>query len=272
MQFRFKILQCLVLFVSCTFLWLTVNAQDSSLRSDNKIETKSLGIKYDIIAFSKAVRKPWHLLSLEYSQQVGKIPRVARLNYANRFSKSGMQLEADAYPAISKKVYTYLNAGYSNDPLLFPKYRAGFSLYVSLPAAFEAEGGFRLIHFDSSIWIYTASIGKYYKRFWFNLSTYLTPGANSVSQSYFLKTRYYFNDKDYLMLAFGSGISPDDGKNNISLNTTARMSSKKAEITLRNSFGKKNVVLVNAGWMSQETEVKNYIRQINFGLGLQRFL
>lgn len=271
MRSRYKI-QYFVLVVGCIFLCLTATAQDSLVRFGAEEKPKSLGIKYDIIVFNKGVHEPWHLVSLEYSQEVKNIPLIARINYANRFSRSGAQLEADAYPAISKKVYAYLNAGYSNDRLLFPRYRAGFSLYVSLPAAFEAESGFRLIHFDSSIWIYTASIGKYYKSFWFNLSTYLTPGANSVSQSYFVKTRYYFNDKDYLMFAVGSGISPDDRKNNIGLNSTAKMNSKKAEITFRNSIGKKNILLVNAGWMSLENEVKSYLKQMNFGLGLQRFL
>lgn len=272
MQASYKISKLFLSILTCAFFVITVTAQDTLINSAVQKKTNSIGLKYDIIVFEKAVNKPWQLLSLEYTQQVNKIPFIARLNYANRFSKSGLQLEAEAYPAISKKLYAYIIAGYSKDILLFPKYRAGFSLYASLPAAFEAEGGFRLLYFNSAIWIYTASIGKYYKNYWFNLGTFLTPDSNSVIQSYFLKTRYYLNDVDYIMLTLGTGISPDDKRNNIQLNANARLSTKKAEVTFRNTIKKKNVILLNAGWMSQEYEQKRYINQYNFGIGFQRYL
>ena len=262
----------LILIILSSSIFFPAAAQDSLSKAVEQKLPNSIGIKYDLIAFDKGVNKPWHFLSVEYTKHIKKTPFIARLNYANRFSKSGLQLEADAYPALSKKIYTYINAGYSKDSLLFPKYRAGFSLYVSLPASFEVEGGFRLLHFSSSTWIYTASIGKYYKNFWFNLGTFLTPGSNSMQQSYFLKTRYYMNDKDYIMLMLGTGISPDDRKNNIQLNTNAKLKSKKAEVTFRNTFKKKNVFLFNAGFMRQEYEYKKYNNQFNIGVGVQRYL
>ena len=247
-------------------------AQDSLHLSVPQKIPNSLGIKYDLITFDNVVTKPWHLVSVEYTKHIKKTPLITRLNYANRFSKSGFQLEAEAYPALSKKIYTYINAGYSNDRLLFPKYRAGFSLFAALPLKFEVEGGFRLLYFTSSTWIYTASVGKYYKSFWFNASTFLTPENNSILQSYFLKTRYYFNDTDFAMLILGTGISPDDGKNNILLNTNATLKAKKAEFVFRNTFKKKNIFLFNIGFMSQENESNKYANQYNIGIGLQRYL
>ena len=261
-----------LILITISALYFPAAAQDSLHLSTTKKIPNSIGIKYDLIAFDKIVRKPWHLVGLEYTKHIKKTPFIGRLNFANRFSKSGLQIEAEAYPALSKKIYTYINAGYSSADLLFPKIRAGFSLYAALPAKFEVEGGFRVLYFNSSTFIYTASVGKYYKNFWFNASTFLTPMSNSLQQSYFLKTRYYLNDKDYMMLTLGTGISPDDGKNNIQLNTNASLKSKKAEFTVRNTFKKKNVLLFNAGFMSQEYEVKKFAHQYNIGIGLQRYL
>ncbi|MDB5223851.1 MAG: repeat-containing protein [Chitinophagaceae bacterium] len=258
-----------ILIITCFFL--TATAQDSLVLSPAQKITNTIGIKYDIIAFDKGGNKPWHLLSFEYTRLIKKLPLIARLNYANRFGKSGLQLEAEAYPAISKKIYAYVNAGYSKDSLLFPKYRAGFSLYVSLPVGFEAEGGFRLLYFNSPTWIYTAAIGKYYKNYWFNFSTFLTPDNNNILQSYFFKTRYYLNDKDFIMLTLGTGISPDDRNNNIQIKTN-KLSSKQAELSFRNTIKKVNVILINAGWMSQEYQVKKYTSQYTIGIGFQRIL
>ena len=272
MQGAYKISVFILTIIICSSGYLTATAQDSLLLPKIQSTPNSIGIKYDLIAFDKAANKPWHFISIEYKDHIKKTPLIARLNYANRFSKSGLQLEAEAYPALSKKIYTYINAGYSKDVLLFPKYRAGFSLYVTLPAAFEIEGGVRLLHFSTSTFIYTASVGKYYKKFWFNLGTFLTPESNNLLQSYFFKTRYYLNDKDYLMLTLGTGISPDDSKNNIQLNTNAKLKSQKLEFAFRNTFRKKNVFLFNAGFMSQEYEYKKWTNQYNIGVGLQRYL
>ena len=77
-----------------------VAAQDSLHLSVPQKIPNSLGIKYDLITFDKVVTKPWHLISIEYTKHIKKTPLITRLNYANRFSKSGFQLEAEAYPAL----------------------------------------------------------------------------------------------------------------------------------------------------------------------------
>jgi YaiO family outer membrane protein len=241
------------------------------LISKNK-ETNTIGIKYDLTAFENKTILPWHALSLEYTHHTKNLTAIARINYANKFNMSGLQFEGDLYPAISKKIYAYISAGYSDYNGVFPKYRAGFSLYTSLPSAMEAEGGIRLLHFTWTTWIYTASVSKYFKNYWFNVSTFLTPASGRLIQSYFLKTRYYLNDKDFIMLTIGTGISPDDRNNNIQLNTNASLRSKKAEISFRNTFKKKNVILISAGWMNQEYEFKKFSSQYSFGIGFERML
>lgn len=268
----FKLRKSIIGFLFTLIIYLNSSAQDSSLNRSVQKMPSSLGLKYDLVTFGNGGNSPWSLLNLEYNAHIKKMPVIARLNYANRFSQSGLQFEADAYPLICKGVYAYVNVGYSKDSLLFPIYRSGLSLYVSLPSAFEAEGGIRLLVFNSPTYIYTASLGKYHKNYWFNVSTFLTPQNNSLLQSYFLKCRYYFNDKDYMMLTVGTGISPDNRNNNIQLNSNNNVGSKNTEISIRHSLNKKFVILANAGWMSVEYLQKKYSHQYNFGLGLQRDL
>lgn len=248
----------------------SAHAQDSLTVKSIKTKTNTIGIKYDFTYLNKAGYNPWHLLSLEYTKALKNVPLTARINYANRFNLTEWQMEADAYPVISKKIYTYLNAGYSGKGMLFPKYRAGFSMYVSLPAAWEAEAGVRYLYFNSATFIYTGSLGKYYKKFWFNVSSFLNPGKADLSASYFLKTRYYLNDTDFIMLLLGTGISPDDKNNNVQLANGSRVSSQKTELSFKRTFKKTNILLLSSSFTKQEIISGQFIHQYNISIGLYK--
>ena len=164
---------------------------------DNSSKNK-IGISYDYIYFDKQFNDPWHLVEIDYTRQTSFGSIIGTLNYANRFNSNGLQYEIDAYPHISKAFYAYVSGAYSGNVGVFPKYRSGFSLYANLPESFEGEAGFRYLYFSGPTWIYTASVGKYYKSFRFNLRTYLTPSNSSISQSYSFNTRYYTGGTDDL--------------------------------------------------------------------------
>jgi YaiO family outer membrane protein len=108
---------------------------------DESIKNK-IGIIYDYNVFDKQFADPWHLLAIDYSRSTGIGTVIGRLNYANRFQTSATQFEIDAYPRFSKVFYSYMNFGVSDNSGVFPKYRAGFSLYANLPKSFEGELGF----------------------------------------------------------------------------------------------------------------------------------
>lgn len=185
----------------------------------NASSKNTLGATYDFVYFDKRFDDPWHLASLDYGRLTKLGTITGRLNYANRFNSNGIQLELESYPRISEVFYTYISAGISEKDAIFPRYRVGFSLFANLPWALEAEVGFRMLKFSEETWIYTASIGKYYKSYWFNFRTYLTPSNNSVSRSFSLNVRYYLaGADDYLSFGVGTGISPDDPANNIFFN------------------------------------------------------
>ena len=230
------------------------------------------GITYDFIYFDKQFENPWHLVSAEYGRQTAIGSVTGRVNYANRFNTNGIQFEVDAYPRISNTFQAYVSGGYSNDVGVFPEYRAGFSLYANLPSSFEAEAGFRYLTFGESTWIYTASIGKYYRNFWFNLRTYLTPSNDEVSRSFALTTRYYYGGTDdYLSLRLGTGLSPDDPQNNVLLGTTGyKLRSNNVTLAYRKLFKSVNILTLSAGLDNQEYRVDTRGNQIDLGIGFIR--
>lgn len=239
---------------------------------ENSAKNK-FGLNYNFIYFDKQFADPWHIASVDYGRQTKYGSIAGRINYANRFNSSGLQFEVDAYPRISNTFYAYVSGGYATEAGVFPKYRAGFSLYANLPASFEADAGFRFLNFSDNTWIYTAAIGKYYKSFWFNFRTYLTPGDSNISQSYALTTRYYFGGvDDYVSLSLGTGISPDE-QNNVLLNSTNyRLKSNSVSLGLRKSIKTFNVINLTLGFENQEylQDVKGNQLDVSIGY-IRRF-
>ncbi len=249
------------------------NAEARALAQQTRYKSakNQLGLYYDYVYFDKQFNDPWHLVSMDYKRQTSLGAVIGRINYANRFNTNGIQFETDAYPRISRTFYSYLNAGYSHDVGIFPKYRAGFSLYANLPQSFEAEAGFRYLYFSSNTWIYTLSAGKYYKNYWFNFRTYLTPGNSNISQSYTFTTRYYYGGADdYLSLGIGTGISPDDLSNNIQLNENYQLKSNKITAGYNHAIKKMHVIFITATLINQEYLPKTYGNQLDIGIGYQK--
>jgi YaiO family outer membrane protein len=231
----------------------------------------SIGISYDHTHFNKQFKDDWKIVSVQYSRQTRAGSLTARVNYGHRYGEQGVQFEADAYPRISTTFYSYINFGYSPDMPVFPKFRGGLSLYANLPASFEAELGTRYLNFGDDTWIYTASLGKYHKNLWFNLRTYLTPNNDKISHSYTLSGRYYLSDADnYVSLAIGSGISPDDRAINAQLNSDYKLLSKKITAGYRFTIAANNIISVDATMAQVEYMPKTKDQQISIGVSYQR--
>lgn len=233
---------------------------------DNSAKNK-IGVSYELSHFDRQFDDPWHLLGLDYSRQTPLGAVIGKVNYGNRFKTSGVQFNLDAYPRLSKTFYAYLSGGYSNFSI-FPKYRGGFSLYANLPFSFEADAGFRYLNFGNNTWIYTGSVGKYYKNFWFNLRTYITPSNNNVSTSYALTSRYYFGGvDDYLSLKLGTGLSPDESNNVLIGTSQYKLTSNNISLSLRKAVNAFNIVNVSFGLENQEYKLNTRGNQIDFGVG-----
>jgi YaiO family outer membrane protein len=144
-----------------------------------------------------------------------------------------------------------------------------------LPASFEAEAGFRYLTFGSPTWIYTASVSKYYKSYWFNFRSFLTPSNNNISQSFALNIRYYYSGADdYLSFGVGTGISPDDPRNNVLLNNgyPYKLRSKNVSAGYRHAFKTFNVFFINLSLINQEYRQRTTGNQTDAGIGyIRRF-
>jgi YaiO family outer membrane protein len=143
-------------------------------------------------------------------------------------------------------------------------------LYANLPKSFEAEAGFRYLRFSGDTWIYTASVGKYFKNYWFNFRTYLVPDNHSVSNSYSLTTRYYYKGTDYFSVGLGTGVSPDDLNNSVQFANQYKLKSYRISADYRNTFNKMNTILLGVSIVQQEYQPKITGHQYQASVGYQR--
>ncbi|WP_379964424.1 YaiO family outer membrane beta-barrel protein [Epilithonimonas sp. UC225_85] len=237
----------------------------------NEISSKNaIGITYNYSHFDKQFDDDWHIIGVSYKRITPLGSIILRGNYANKFATNGTQIELEAYPKLSKTFYLYVGAGYSNDVGLFPKYRTGVSLNANLPHSFEAEIGYRQLYFISNIWLYTASIGKYYKNYWFNLRTYITPDHKNISHSYTGTVRYYTKSaQDYFAFQIGTGISPEENSNNLLGNETFKLKTFKIGGEYNFSFHS-NSFSVGTMYYNQEYRPNEKGNQFDITLGYTR--
>lgn len=95
---------------------------------------------YSYDHFSSEFPDDWHLVSLSYTRLTNILGNVTfRVNWADRFLTPGEQYEIDLYPSLGKKMYMYLNGGYSPSTTIFPQYSGGASLYRNFPEGWEAN-------------------------------------------------------------------------------------------------------------------------------------
>lgn len=231
----------------------------------------ALSVLYNLTHFDKQFDEDWHIVGLSYKRVTKYGSVILRGNYANKFGIDGKQIELEAYPRISKTFYLYVGAGYSEDVGIFPKYRTGISLFANLPKSFEGELGYRQLYFSDNIWMYTASVGKYYKNYWFNVRTYLTPDHKNISHSYTGTVRYYTKGaNDYFGIQVGSGISPEESTNNLLANENFKLKTFKAGCEYTFSVQKLNIVTLTFLYSNQEYRNNQKGNQFDFSVGYTR--
>lgn len=215
---------------------------------------------------------PWQLAAMEYARRTGLGSIFLRLNYADRNLGSqsfrGLQFEADAYPRMMKGMYAYLNFGYSGDNV-FPAKRAGAELFKSLGWATEVSAGLRYLQWNSShITIYTGSIGKYYKNYWFSFRPYISPKDVGTSFSGYLFIRRYFSDADnYLTLVYGRGSSPVEVAWKEELQ---RLGNQKIGLEIQKRITLSLLVRAIFDYEYEEYRVDTFGKRFNFSLKLQK--
>lgn len=185
-------------------------AQDASETRSGAKPARSFGADYSYQNFNGDIG-PWQLAALSLTRRTTQGSLIARVNYASRFGSSGGQAEVDAYPRLTKNSYAYLNLGYSASSI-FPAWRSGGELFLSLPQAWEASLGYRQLRFDGSpVTLFTGAVGKYVGNYWFSLRPFVRPKDGGTSASANLTARRYFEDGDhYLGVRVSYGGTPPD--------------------------------------------------------------
>ncbi|MGV3546580.1 MAG: YaiO family outer membrane beta-barrel protein [Pedobacter sp.] len=243
----------------------TVKTYYQMLRSENA--KNLIDLSYEYVYFDKRFDDPWHYTSLDYTRNTGLGSITGRLMYSNRFREDGLQGEIEAYPSISKGIYAYVGAGYSQSDI-FPRFRAGVSLYYTLPKSFDAETGFRYLDFNpSKTYIYVLALGKYTGNFYFNLKSYLSPDVDIFSHSYTFSARYYFSDRyNFIGAQIGAGISPDDRARNIM--GEGNLSTYKFGVNYSRDLIKNFTIATSGLWFYEEYKTGSWGNQIGVGVSL----
>lgn len=236
-------------------------SNDEALRLLDKVRLEliknklTINYTYDYFSNTAYNKDPWHLVYLQYARKTALGTVIGRVNYANRFGKDALQLEADAYPKISENDYLYVNYGYSNFSI-FPRQRVGLEWNRSFAHAFEGSLGGRILHFDGSkrVIIYTGSIGKYAGNYWFSLRPFVTPGDDGTSVSAYLTTRRYFSDpENYIGLRVGAGTSPDERRLLLFDDSqSARLKSLSARVDYNHIFNGRWIFNAAVGFANEE--------------------
>jgi YaiO family outer membrane protein len=229
----------------------------------------TISVNYSYHHFDRQFKDQWQLGSIEYKRTTFLGAVLARINYADRLGREGLQYEVDVYPKLSEKVYLYANIGYSNKMPVFPKWRSGLSIFLSLPKGWEAEGGVRQLRFTENIWIGTAGLSKYAGTWLLNVRSFFGPDKES-SQSYFFNARKYLkNEKDFIWFQVGRGVSPDEARN-IQINTNLKLGSTKLEAGTRLFISKRNQLSLSAGWSRDEFLPEVFGNQYFGSLGINQ--
>lgn len=255
---------------------LKINPKNEMALSDAKAAIRqswmnSVGVTYDYDRFTNSF-SPWHGVSAYYARRIkgfGKI--IGRINYASRFDKSGTQYEIDLYPKLTKKMYSYINFGYSNADI-FPDFRFGVSIYRSLPKKFEAEIGIRYLKYSESTVIYTGSISKYINNLWFSLRPSFIAGGNvENSRSLALITKYYLKDPDnYFTVTLAKGLVTDEFTRDITLLQTGDLgSTNRAKLGFQHRFLSRYIFNAGIGYGSSEYKKDMFRYNYNFSIGIE---
>lgn len=212
-----------------------------------------------------------NIASLQY-MRYGKAGSLAlRLNFAGRSIGTGLQMELESYINHNKKWYSFVNVAAANE-IVFPKYKANYSLFHSLGKGWEAEIGGRFLNFDSINTISgVASLSKYLGDFWLNGRGYIITVSDKQYFAATLTARQYLNNKtDYFYTVVGYGNSPDDFSRSFQLNNIVSYTTYSIGAGYKRVFNYRNIVSINGAWYNQRLTETRYRNQYDIFLSFYR--
>ncbi len=185
-------------------------AQEQAAVQASVPRRSAVSVDYGYQEFTQDVRA-WHSASVAVSRRAAAGTLIGRVNFADRFARSGVQAEADAYPRLGSRMYGYFNLGYSA-ATIFPRWRSGAELFAVLPRAYEVSVGLRQLRFDGvPVTLLTGSAAKYVGNYLFTVRPYLRSRDGAASASMTFSARRYGSDADrFIGARIGFGSTPSD--------------------------------------------------------------
>ncbi len=139
---------------------------------------------------------PWDYYTLKYGQQ-RNFPWNISTTVAKRFGLNGWKVGFEGYPRITKNLYAEVIANYSSSPI-FPAHALGGTAYYTY-SRLEISGGMRQSAWQArQFFLGNSSVGVYLGSFYCTLGALVNLNDIHSSNSYRIKTRYYFST-DHLL-------------------------------------------------------------------------
>jgi YaiO family outer membrane protein len=238
------------------------------LSSFSQSSPGNINVNYSVDAFDKG--KPWHYASIEYLNKFNFGAVIVRVNRSERFGKSGIQLEADAYPLLGKTSYAYLTTSVSWDSL-FPKYKAAAEVYTSLGGGYEVSAGVRYIKpYGSNVVIGSASVNKYWSDFLLSFRPYLAFSESKAYPSVSGAFKWYFGAHSFAGITGSVGNTPDEPSAN-NLDNIYSLTSRSISLEVQNPLAGKLYVKSRAGLEHEEYTKDKFRDRFTAGIGFIYF-
>lgn len=225
---------------------------------DNTPVSTDVRAGYSFDYFNKPYSRLWQVFKAGAGHKFNWGPFYAGLNVGHiaigdtgPVKATELQVEAEAWPAISSKNYAYLAYAYSPGSY-FPRHRAAAEIWQILPAGWAVSVGLNYYYFDRNAFIGSASVEKYAGKYWFSLKGYAYFKDSGVTTSASLNARRYFNNTDYLQITLGMGTAPDEPFN---IQTDLmRLSANSVRLTYNVKLINKLTMRIGAGYSREEYE------------------
>lgn len=212
-----------------------------------------------------------NIATIQY-MRYGKWGSVAgRVNFAGRSIGTGLQFELESYLNHGKKWYSFINVGAANE-VVFPRYKANYSLFHNFRGGWEAELGGRFLNFDSINTISgVASLAKYMGDFWLNIRGYSIHLSDKQYFAATLTARQYLNSRtEYFYTVLGYGNSPDDFSRSFQLNQLVSFTTYSVGAGYRKTFRYRNILSISGTWYNQRLTETRYRNQYDIYLSFFR--
>ena len=175
--------------------------------SSEDLTRASAAYEYDYIGDAS----PWRALVLDVARRFDAGTFIARANLAERFGVKGHQLEAEAYPHLTKHAYLYAAVAVSPSRAVFVPLRVALEPYYNFTSGWEGSAGIRYFHTPGpKVLTVTGTIAKYFGNYWISGRPSVSTAVGTRSYTAAIVGRKYFSGRyDYLSIAASRSIGAD---------------------------------------------------------------